>query len=221
MRRWTRTLGTCRAATAWVGIQTVAKNLWLVKFPVRGHTMWKVAISLSTAHFSLENIKIFLWGLGLQLSEDRSRAEGKSLQHYPTLNSWNYVVSVLTSSSKNISMPPFPEALVIYLGIVETCPSVVRSGTAPQSLQQKPFLPCNLPCSRKQWIHPFVNAWETSKQPAPFYPCNQEHDLASSHTWSDAHTPLPTHSHTVTVVIIWMQVHGHHWWMWAKDFLQL
>lgn len=45
-----------------------------------------------------------------------------------------------------------PEGLVIYLGIVETCPLVVRSGTAPQSVQQESSLPCNVPSSYQQWL---------------------------------------------------------------------
>lgn len=78
-----------------------------------------------------------------------------------------------------------------------------------------------LPSLQRSVLIPAMAFWKTSGQPASFYPCNREHGLARSSAQVDPFLPSPTHSHTITVVISWVQVHGHHWWRWAKDFLLL
>lgn len=84
---------------------------------------------------------------------------------------------LLRSSCENLSTSS-SEALVGYLGIVETWPSAVRSGTAPWSLQQEPSLPCSLLSSHQQWICPVVKYIGDTRETFSLL-------LMQQRTWSD------------------------------------
>ena len=140
---------------AWMGVKTAERTYVCGSFPWQGILKWGGGQQHSLQHISDWKMSRYLsrvWdyncvkaGVGLTAN---------LLQHYPSLNSWNYIVSVLTSSCKNISTSAFLKLWLFTL--VETCPSVVGSGTAPQSVQQEFSLPCNHLSSHWQWIFLFV-----------------------------------------------------------------
>lgn len=173
------------------GCQNSCKNLYLGVSHTRGYCNWEWVISLCTVYWSLENIKIPPWGLGLLQGGSRSKAVGNSAALPLFLNSQNYFVSVLASSYNNT----FPEALVIFTGITEIFPPVVRSGQLHGHCSRCPPFSITSCPHISNGFATLSNEWETPGHPAPFCLC----DCPGGSSW--------------------MQVHRHHQWRWAKDFL--
>ena len=156
---------------------------------------------LSAVHFSLENTE--------DLDEGRRGTESTS-----ALLPLFELIKLCCPWHPHATTSTFPEALVIYTGIIGICPSVVRSRTA-WSLHQEPSFLYILFSSHQQWIFPSFEGMEFIRSTCLLL-------IVQDHMHrNNIKAPCPIYSHSVAVVINWMKVHGHHKWSWTKDFFPL